>query len=49
MMSEISVLGIDAANLLSVTFPAFSEQQISCSFAFHGLPELLLHIVTKAI
>lgn len=33
MMSEISVLGIDAANLLSITHWAFSELEISMSFS----------------
>lgn len=32
-MSEISVLGIDAANLLSITHWAFSELEISMSFS----------------
>lgn len=33
MMSEISVLGIDAAKLLSITHWAFSELEISMSFS----------------
>lgn len=33
-MSEISVLGIDAASLLSITLWAFSELEISMSFSF---------------
>lgn len=33
MMSEISVLGIDAANLLSITHWAFSELEVSTSFS----------------
>lgn len=47
MMSEISVLGIDAANLLSITLRAFSELEISMSLSCYGHPQLLLHSVTK--
>lgn len=35
-MSEISVLGIDAANLLSITHWAFSELEVSMSFSLAG-------------